>query len=437
MEVIKTVDDRTQRQVVRSQLPNGLRVTLLPMAGFHKTYAMLTTDFGSVDNHFTPVGQKQAVTLPDGVAHFLEHKLFEKQDHDAFDLFGDLGADANAFTTFTQTSYLFSTTTNLKANLAVLLDFVFDPYFTAQTVAKEQGIIGAEIRMYADNPANRLYMGTLENLYPHDPYHLEIAGSEASIQAITPAMLYQAYETFYQPANMELVLAGNLVPAEVMEWLDNNQTLASRPKVAVPRHDNRLVDPQGHDVLAFRTTNLATTVRPKIMVGLRGLPTFTSGRDRLAYVQAVNLGLDLLFDDTAAGYQELYDQGIIDDSFDYSFEMERGAHFATFATETDQREAFADAIIDRLHRSPQLLDQAAPRFKAVQRGLIGQLLLALDSPERQVNRYAGRLFDGATIFDELAVIQKLDLAAVKRAMAQFVGPERLTVYQVLPAQSEG
>lgn len=437
MELIKEDYPREGRQVARFQLANGLRVTMLPMAGFHKTYAMLTTNFGSVDNRFTPAGEHQAVTVPNGVAHFLEHKLFEKRDHDAFDLFGDLGADANAFTSFTQTSYLFATTTHLKKNLEVLFDFVFDPYFTEQTVAKERGIIGAEIQMYADNPANRLYMGTLENLYPNDPYHIDIAGSEESIQEITPEILYQAYRTFYQPANMELVIAGKVVPEEVADWLVANRTLADLPLVAPPSHDNRLKDPQGDDVLAFRTTTLATTVRPKIMVGLRGLPTFTDGAARLAYVQAVNLGLDLLFDDTAASYQRLYDQGIIDDSFDYSFEMERGAHFATFATETERREDFADSIVALLQNAPTALLQAADRFDAAKRGMIGQLLLALDSPEQQVNRYAGRLFDGATVFDELAAVQRLDFAAVQQALAAFIGPERLTVYQVLPPQAEG
>lgn len=437
MDLITETHPAAGRQVTRVTLPNGLRVTMMPMAGFHKTYAVLTTDFGSVDNRFTPAGAVGPVTVPDGVAHFLEHKLFEKRDHDAFDLFGNLGADANAFTSFTQTSYLFSTTAHLKECLDVLLDFVYDPYFTAQTVAKEQGIIGAEIRMYADNPANRLYMGTLENLYPHDPYHIDIAGSEESIAKITPEILYQAYQAFYQPANMELVLAGKLDPERVLDWLTQNRTLADLPLVDPPVHDNQPADPAGEDVLAFRTTTLATTVRPKIMVGLRGLPTFSNGRDRLAYTQAVNLGLDLLFDDTAERYQELYDRGIIDDSFGYSFEMERGAHFATFATETEQREAFADAIVQLLQEAPGALDQVADRFDATKRGLIGQLLRALDSPERLVNRYAGRLFAGATIFDELAAIQQLDFAAVRQAMAEFVGPERLTVYQVLPPQDEG
>ena len=142
--------------VVRKVLANGLTVQLLPMANFHKTYAILTTNFGSVDRKYKLSPNDEWKTIPDGIAHFLEHKLFEKENYDAFELFGEHGADANAFTGFTQTSYLFSTTSQLKENLEVLLDFVQAPYFSAASVAKEQGIIGEEIKMYADNPGNRL-----------------------------------------------------------------------------------------------------------------------------------------------------------------------------------------------------------------------------------------------------------------------------------------
>ena len=134
------------RAVYRETLANGLRVELMPMTGFNKTYAIMTTDFGSIDNHFIPYQGDEPVWVPDGTAHFLEHKLFEKRDYDAFDLFGELGADSNAFTSFTQTSYLFSTTSHLHENLDVLLDFVQEPYFTEQMVAKEQGIIGQEFK---------------------------------------------------------------------------------------------------------------------------------------------------------------------------------------------------------------------------------------------------------------------------------------------------
>ena len=275
------------RSVYRETLANGLRVELMPMAGFNKTYAIMTTDFGSVDNHFIPYQGDEAVRVPDGTAHFLEHKLFEKQDHDAFDLFGELGADANAFTSFTQTSYLFSTTSRLHENLDVLLDFVQEPYFTEQMVAKEQGIIGQEIQMYNDDPGWRLYLGMLGNLYPHDPMRIDIAGTVESIRQITPLTLMECYRTFYQPGNMTLLLVGKLEPAQTMTWIKANQQRRLFAAQEAPQRLFELTDPTGHDVIPFRSLTMNVS-RPKIMVGVRGTKTFANGRDRLKYKLAVD-----------------------------------------------------------------------------------------------------------------------------------------------------
>ena len=161
--------DQFKESCYQAQLDNGLTVTLLPKAGYHKTYATFTTNYGSIDNTFVPAGSTEMQRFPDGIAHFLEHKMFEKADHDAFQIFGQYGASANAFTSFTKTSYLFSATRHLQDNLMTLLDFVQDPYFTPATVDKEKGIIGQEIEMYDDDPSWRLYFGMIGNLYPNHP----------------------------------------------------------------------------------------------------------------------------------------------------------------------------------------------------------------------------------------------------------------------------
>lgn len=175
---------RFNETIYHQKLDNGLLVQMLPKKDFHKTYAILTVNFGSIDRTFVPKGKTEMRTVPDGIAHFLEHKMFEKEDHDAFDLFGKLGADSNAFTSFTQTSYLFSGSDHIHENIDVLLDFVQDPYFSEKTVEKEKGIIGQEISMYDDDPNWRLYFGILGNLYPNDPMHIDIAGTKESIFTI-------------------------------------------------------------------------------------------------------------------------------------------------------------------------------------------------------------------------------------------------------------
>ena len=165
------------------RLDNGLKVYLLPKEGFHKTYGLFSTNYGSIDNHFG--FKNQALhQVPDGIAHFLEHKMFEKEQGDVFQKFGELGASANAFTSFTRTSYLFSATNHIKENLDTLLDFVQEPYFTPETVEKEKGIIGQEIQMYDDDVNWRQFFGMLRNLYPNHPVGIDIAGTVDNIATL-------------------------------------------------------------------------------------------------------------------------------------------------------------------------------------------------------------------------------------------------------------
>lgn len=417
--------------IYRQRLANGLLVQLLPMAGFKKTYATLSTDFGSIDNHFIPYHQEEPIKVPDGVAHFLEHKMFEKADHDAFDLFGKLGADSNAYTSFTQTSYLFSTTSHLKENLDVLLDFVQDPYFTSQTVQKEQGIIGQEIQMYDDDPEWRLYLGILGNLYPHDPMRIDIAGTVESISQITPEVLMESYRTFYQPSNMNLFLVGNLDPAVTLKWIEENQQQKQFEEPEEPRRLFELNDPTGHDVIPFRSLTMNVS-RPKVMVGLRGIQTFDNGRERLRYKLAVDLLLDVLFDDTSDNYLRLYNNEILDDSFSYNLEMQRGFHFAYFSSNTDQMERFADEIVAILESADQQIDAARTRFEGIKNAELGRLIGLLDFPETIANRYSGKLFDGANLMDEIRLLKEITLDDLYTVAKQFITSQGISVYQVIP-----
>lgn len=427
----KEAYEEFNQAVYRHQLANGLSLQLVPMAGYHKTYATFTTDFGSIDNHFVPYGKQEGIKVPDGIAHFLEHKMFEKADHDAFDLFGKLGADSNAYTSFTQTSYLFSTTSHVHESLDVLLDFVQDPYFTEQTVKKEQGIIGQEIRMYEDDAAWRLYLGMLGNLYPKDPMHIDIAGTVESIGEITPEYLWETYRTFYQPSNMNLVLSGNLNPDEVVEWVENNQRQRQFLPQQKPERIFKLNDPTAGDVIPFRTLTM-DVARPKVMVGLRGIAMPENGRERLRYKLAIDLLLDVLFDDTSDNYLRLYNNEILDDSFAYNLEMQRGFYFAYFSSDTDQMERFADEIIAILESADQQIDAARTRFNGIKNAEIGRLTGLLDSPEAVANHYAGDLFGGANLMDEIRELRSITLTDLYEVAKQFIVPQGISVFQIMP-----
>lgn len=200
----KTYFKQLEETLYHEQLSNGLNVYILPKKGFSKTFVTFTTNYGSIDREFIPLGKEEPVIVPDGIAHFLEHKMFEKEDGDVFSKFSENGASANAFTSSTRTAYLFSSTDKVLDNTKILLDFVQQPYFTKETVDKEKGIIAQEITMYDDLPDWRLYFGAIENMYKAHPVKIDIAGTVESIGEITAEHLYECYNTFYHPSNMVL-----------------------------------------------------------------------------------------------------------------------------------------------------------------------------------------------------------------------------------------
>ena len=212
----------------------GLTILVYPKPGYSTSYAVIGTNYGSIDDALKVKGGEEKV-LPWGTAHFLEHKLFESEELDAFERFAETGASANAYTTFDRTCYLFSCSSNFRKNLEILLDFVQHPYFTQQTVEKEQGIIGQEIRMYLDEPGWQVLFNLLRSLYHKHPVKVDIAGTEESISHISADLLYECYESFYNLNNMVLACAGNVTVDEVLDICD--ACLKETPEVFVERPD--------------------------------------------------------------------------------------------------------------------------------------------------------------------------------------------------------
>ncbi|VDG25641.1 EF-P 5-aminopentanol modification-associated protein YfmH [Lactiplantibacillus mudanjiangensis] len=415
----------------QTKLTNGLTVTMLPKAGYHKTYAVLTTNYGSIDNTFVPAGETELRRFPDGIAHFLEHKMFEKADHDAFQTFGQYGANANAFTSFTRTSYLFSATRNLRENLETLLDFVQDPYFSKQTVEKEKGIIGQEIEMYNDDPSWRLYFGMIGNLYPNHPLQYDIAGTTESIAKITADDLYAAYRTFYHPENMTLFVVGKLDPDEVLEWINNNQ--AKKHFDAFQPIERKLpaTITDGHDIIPYRMINMPVN-RAKTVVGVKGLAPVEVGLSALKYRAGVNVLLELLFGDTSQNYLKLYDQGVIDDTFGYDFELQNGFNFLTFSGETNEPAQFDAAIIAGLENWTQAVDGQENLLAMIKKEMIGRVVFMANSLEAVANRYDQQLFGNSTLFDEPAIIASLTLADIQAIARELLTSQAISEYQIQP-----
>src|SRR5262245_51881178 len=241
-------------------LPSGLTVILNPKPGFTKTFGLFGTNFGSIDNEFVDPLTKVAVRVPDGVPHFLEHKLFEDETGDVSDRFSQAGASSNARTGYTSTSYIFSCTEALETNLELLLDFVQTPHFTTAGVEKEKGIIEQEIRMYRDDPDWRLHMSLLEALYRQHPVRLDIAGSVESIRQITPEVLAASYRAYYRPGNMVLAVVGAMdadrIEAQISRNLAERETVSGGPNVR-----RRIAEP--NLLMAPKVTGQMVVARPK------------------------------------------------------------------------------------------------------------------------------------------------------------------------------
>ncbi|WP_156321778.1 EF-P 5-aminopentanol modification-associated protein YfmH [Lacticaseibacillus thailandensis] len=345
------MDDTTKRYadagetLRRVTLPNGLRLQIVVKPEYHKTYAVFTTNFGAVDDQVRLQADAQPVVVPAGTAHFLEHKLFDKADYDAFDLFGASGASANAFTSATNTNYLFSTTRNVMKNVEILLDFVQDPYFTDATVAKEQGIIGQEIQMYDDDPNWQAYTSLLADMYPGHPLSQDIAGTVDSISHITPAILRTMHQAFYHPQNMVLTVVGNFDADELIRVVSANQA----GKVTAPAPQARIThDDYDVSVVQPYSVKRLDIVRPKGYVGIKGSAPITADRAGLRQELATRLFLELIFGDSGHTYTDWYDQGVIDDTFGYEFNVGRGYNFTVFSGDATDPNRMTNAIMAAL-----------------------------------------------------------------------------------------
>ncbi|MBM7586900.1 putative Zn-dependent peptidase [Bacillus pakistanensis] len=424
--------DQLGEELFYEKMANGLDVYILPKKGFNKTYATFTTKYGSVDNHFVPKGKDEYAKVPDGIAHFLEHKLFEKEDGDVFQQFSRQGASANAFTSFTRTAYLFSSTSNVEKNLETLMDFVQEPYFTEKTVEKEKGIIGQEITMYDDNPDWRLYFGVIQNMYKNHPVKIDIAGTIDSIADITKDMLYECYETFYHPSNMLLFVVGAVDPEVTMNQIRDNQNQKDYQK---KDEIQRKFDDEPEEVAEKKQVLKMNVQAPKCLVGVKALESNQSGQEMLKRELTMNLLLDMLFGKSSSLYLELYNQGLIDETFHYDYTQENGFGFAILGGDTEQPDQLAEelqGILLKAKNGEHITEEALERTKKKK---IGSFLRAVNSPEFIANQFTRYAFNEMDLFEVVPTLEQITFNDVKEVASKFLDEKRFTVCQVVPKTS--
>jgi predicted Zn-dependent peptidase len=421
--------DQLQENLYYEKMSNGLDVYILPKKGFNKTYATFTTKYGSIDNHFVPLNEEGFVKVPDGIAHFLEHKLFEKEDGDVFQQFSRQGASANAFTSFTRTAYLFSSTTNVERNLETLIDFVQDPYFTEKTVEKEKGIIGQEITMYDDNPDWRLYFGVIQNMYKNHPVKIDIAGTIESITPITKDMLYQCYNTFYHPSNMLLFVVGAVDPDQIMNQIRSNQEKKDYEKMPEIK---RRFDEEPETVAEKKQVLKMNVQSPKCLVGLKAPEPHQQGKEMLRQELSMNVFLDMLFGKSSPYYSELYNDGLIDETFHYDYTQENGFGFLTVGGDTEKPDTLAEKVQSLLLKAKQESLFTEEGLERTKKKKIGAFLRAINSPEFIANQFTRYAFNEMDLFEVVPTLESLKYDDIQTVASTIISEERFTVCQVVP-----
>ena len=388
--------------------PSGLRVFLYPKEKSSTTYAIFSTKYGSIDSCFQRSDEPAPETVPEGIAHYLEHKLFESEDGDAFQRYAETGASANAYTSFENTSYLFSCTDRLYDSLEILLDFVQSPYFTEETVRKEQGIIGQEIKMYDDDPQWRVMFNYLRAMYHAHPIRQDIAGTVESIAQITPDHLYRCYRTFYNLHNMAFVLAGSFDVDRVCQLLD--RMLKPSDPVTV----RRVFPEEPATVARPRVEEALSVALPLFQFGYKLPGTAPRGEKDLAAAEVL---LEVLASEASPLFRRLLDSGLVNES-SFASEFFEGEGYATlmFGGESNDPEAVAAAITEELLRLRQEgIDPAA--FERSRRSLYGQNLAALNSTASIANAILSLTFKGRELFSYIHALAGITVADVEQFLA--------------------
>ncbi|WNB90336.1 EF-P 5-aminopentanol modification-associated protein YfmH [Bacillus sp. NEB1478] len=423
--------DQLDETLHYEECENGLKVYVLEKKGFNKTFATFTTHYGSVDNHFKPLGKQENVKVPDGIAHFLEHKLFEKEQGDVFQDFSKQGASANAFTTFNRTAYLFSTTSDVKTNLTTLIDFVQEPYFTEKTVEKEKGIIGQEIRMYDDNPDWRVYFGLIENMYHNHPVKIDIAGTEKSIADITKDDLYECYETFYHPSNMILFIVGPVNAKEILDFVKENQAKKTfKEKAPI----ERFFDEEPSSVAKKEKVIEMTVQTPKCYMGYKEASPNRKGKDLMRHELCVNLALEIMFGKSSPNYEALYEEGLIDQTFSFDYTEENGFGFSMLGGDTKSPDEFVKRVSEMIE-SFKMQTLCEESFDRARKKKIGAFLRSLNSPEFIANQFTRYAFNEMDLFDVIPEFEGLRVSDVEEVLQSHFNKEAMSVCQVQKKKS--
>ena len=415
MQIKEVLSKNLNEKYYEVEHSSGLKIFVWPKEGYNSTYGIFGTPFGSIYNHFSVNGKE--VKVPDGIAHYLEHKLFESEEGDAFSLYASTGANANAYTSFDKTCYLFSCTDRLERCIEILLGFVTSPYFTAETVQKEQGIIGQEIKMYDDSPDWRVMFNMLSAMYKNHPVRYDIAGTVETIAEIDVDKLYTCYNSYYNLRNMALTVVGKVTVEQVLEICD--RTLKPGDDVEVISHFPQ----EPYEVTKSYVEQILPVSLPMFNLGFKGNADRRLTEKEIAYTDIL---LFLLASSTSAMYRELMDKGLINASF--SYEQFEGPGFNSIFFSGDSRDPKKVEKIIKYHIDKLKTDGISEEdFENARRATYGDALSSLNSVDITANLVEDFFFSGRNVFDYFDAVAQATLQDVENRLKDILDTANTTL----------
>ena len=414
--------ERIGESVYRETLPNGLQVCVVPKPGYAKKYAFFATRYGGMDTRFRLDGKW--LDTPAGIAHYLEHKMFDTKEGNALQELAKNGAEPNAFTSNAMTGYYFDSTEHFEENLKILLSFVSVPYFTDESVAKEQGIIGQEIRMIEDNPDWQIYTRMMQALYQNSTARTSIAGTVESISHITAETLYQCHKAFYTPSNMILTAVGDVDPVHVVDLA--RSILPRERGEKIPRDYG--TEPAD---IAQKETSMAMEVStPQFLTGFNCTPA-PEGEDYLRMSAIGDMACDILLGDSSPLYLRLYDQGLINTSFGGAFEMMPGVAYLYAGGDSRDARAVAGEIYREAERlAAEGIDEDF--YQQVRRATFGEQLRGLNSFENIAVSLTEGYFRGYDPFRFPQVFDSITKDDILTFLRENLREERAVLSEIVP-----
>ena len=416
-------NDRTGEQYTYVKHPTGLDIYIWKMEDYSTTHALFGTKYGSINTKFKTKDQPDFITVPNGIAHYLEHKLFENEDCDVFSLYAKTGASANAYTSFDKTCYLFSCADNVYDALEILLSFVQNPYFTEETVQKEQGIIGQEIRMYDDNAGWRVFFNMLQGMYHNHPVKIDIAGTVESIAQINADLLYKCYYTFYNLNNMVLSIAGNVDEDKVLEMCDKLLKNNDNPELETAFED------EPETVCKEEVVQKLEISMPMFNIGFKAKPE--KGLDALRAEIETNFVLSLLADESSDFYKKLYDEGLINSSFSSEVFSGDGYCCSIFGGESRNPRLVRDKLIEEIDRcKKEGFDET--RFNNIKKAYYGALIRDLNDAEAIATNMINAGMEKLSAFDAIETVAAVTFADMAKRLDKQFDTKNVTISIIEP-----